>query len=407
MRLTSLFRKFLGFAKTVVRGVRAEGDAPLRIEVKPSRRRPRCGECGVGAMRLHGVKGKLRRWRHLGMWGREVVLEAWVWRVLCRHCGVRTMEVPWARNGSVFTRGFEDEVAWFLQRADQTTVARYFKISWAAAGRIARRVVDEQLDGSRLDGLEMIGVDEICYGRPQKYLTTVIDHVSGRTVWAAPGSSAETLKSFFAELGAERTARLRVVTMDMGAAYAKAVRACAPAAEIVYDRFHVVQLLNQALDEVRRNEVRSAAPESRKQLKSTRWPLLKNPWNLTRREKQKLAELQRNNRALYRAYLMKEAFQQIYDAETPEIADQLFGEWLAWARRSRLKPLKRFAKTVSDRWAQIRRFVELKMTNAIVEGNNSKIRMISHRAFGFHSAAALIAMIYLNCSKIVVPFVGW
>ncbi|MBA3763823.1 MAG: ISL3 family transposase [Chthoniobacterales bacterium] len=382
-------------------------DGPIEVAAKPRDRRPRCGGCGRKGRRLHGVKGKARQWRHLGMWGRRVIITATVHRVLCGRCGVRTMAVPWARAGSVFTREFENEVAWMLQRTDQTAVARYFKISWRAVGRIAQRVVAESLDGSRLDGLKFIGVDEINYGRPQKFLTIVVDHVSGRTVWAAPGKSAETLGLFFAELGPERSRAIEIVTMDMSGAYTKAVHDHAPQAEIVYDRFHVVQLLNAAVDEVRREAMRMGGDDEKRSLKSARWPLLKNPWNLTLKERQKLSDLQRNNRRLYRAYLLKESFQQIYDALSVAHAEELFSEWYDWAQRSALKPFRKFAATIKSYWPAVRRFLEVRLTNAIVEGTNSKVRMISHRAFGFHSAAALISMIYLNCSNIVIPFVGW
>lgn len=407
MRVTRLFRTILGFARAVIAKVTIEVDGPIEVAARPSARRPRCGGCGRKGTRLHGTRGKAREWRHLGMWGRRVIIRAMVHRVLCRGCGVRTMEVPWARPGSVFTRAFENEVAWMLQRTDQTTVSRYFRISWRAVGRIARRVIAEALDGSRLDGLVFIGVDEINYGRPQKFLTCVVDHISGRTVWAAPGKSADTLGLFFAELGLERSKAIEIVTMDMSAAYTKAVQDHAPQAEIVYDRFHVVQLLNAAVDEVRREAMRIADDEQKRSLKSTRWPLLKNPWNLTRKERQKLSDLQRNNRRIYRAYLLKESFQQIYDAPSVTQADDSFSEWYAWARRSCLEPFRKFAATIKSHWPAVRRFLEVKLTNAIVEGTNSKIRMISHRAFGFHSAPALIAMIYLNCSNIVVPFTGW
>lgn len=407
MRVTRLFRTILGFARAVVERVALEAVGPIEVAVRPSARRARCGRCNRKGKRLHGTQGKAREWRHLGMWGRPVIIRATVHRVLCGRCGVKTMDVPWARPGSVFTRAFENEVAWMLQRTDQTTVSRYFRISWRAVGRIARRVVAEALDGSRLDGLVFIGVDEISYGRPQKFLTCVVDHISGRTVWAAEGKSAETLGLFFSELGVERSQLIEIVTMDMSAAYTRAVQDHAPQADIVYDRFHVVQLLNAAVDEVRREAVRDAEDEQMRSLKSSRWALLKNPWNLTRPERQKLSELQRNNRRIYRAYLLKESFQQIYDAPSAAEADGLFYEWSAWERRSRLDPFRKFAATIERYWPAVRRFLEVKLTNAIVEGTNSKIRMISHRAFGFHSAAALITMIYLNCSNIAIPFIGW
>jgi transposase len=124
VRVTRLFRMMLGFARSVVVDVRLNAEERIEVDARPSMRRARCGGCGRKGKRLHGTQGKAREWRHLGMWGRRVIIRARVHRVLCRQCGVRTMEVPWARPGSVFTRVFENEVAWMLQRTDQTTVAR-------------------------------------------------------------------------------------------------------------------------------------------------------------------------------------------------------------------------------------------------------------------------------------------
>lgn len=409
MRLTTFLKKILGIANTVVETVDLE-EPPERarpvIRVRARRRKPRCGACGRKARRLHGTKGKERSWRHLGLLGCELRLSCTIHRILCPKCGVRTMEVPWARTASLFTRQFEDQVAWFLQKTDQTATAQYFGISWRTAGRIARRVVEEKLDKSLLDSLRFIGVDEISYGRPRKFLTVVVDHERGRIVWAADGQSSSTLKSFFTELGTDRTSCIEVVSMDMDVAFEKAVREMAPRAEIVYDRFHVVQLLSKAVDEVRRALVRLAPPDKKPDLKSTRWPLLKNPWNLTPREELKLASIQQTNQPLYRAYLLKESFQDIFTAPTPEAADFKFDQWFGWARRSALDPFKKLALTLKSHWEGISRFIKHKITNGAVEGYNSKIRMISHRAFGFHSADALIAMIHLNCSGIHLTPIG-
>jgi transposase len=336
-----------------------------------------------------------------------VKLRAEVYRVVCERCGIRTSSVPWGRAGSVFTRQFEDEVAWFVQHTDQTSTATYFGISWITVGKIAQRVVAEKLDGSLLENLHFIGVDEISYGRPKKFLTVVVDHERGRVVWAAEGKSSETLGQFFDLLGAERSSRIEVVTMDMSAAYIKSVTEQVPHAEIVFDRFHVVRLLLDAVDQVRREQQRALeGSDERKVLKKSRFSLLKNPWNLTRKEKQKLAAIQLNNRSLYRAYLLKESFQSIYDATSPEQANERFDQWYGWARRSQLHPFVSLAETLRNYWPGIRRFIELRITNGPVEGYNSKIRMISHRAFGFHSANALIAMIMLLCSGITLSPLG-
>jgi transposase len=174
----------------------------------------------------------------------------------------------------------------------------------------------------------------------------------------------------------------------------------------VFDRFHVVRLILDALDEVRREQMREIEGDGRKVLKKSRFPLLKNPWNLTRKETQKLSSIQQTNRPLYRAYLLKESFQDIYSSRNVAEADAKFADWFAWARRSRLGPFVKVAETLRSHWNGIRRFIELRISNGPVEGYNSKIRMISHRAFGFHSADALIAMIMLLCSGITLSPLG-
>lgn len=410
MGLKGFLSKFLGIANAVVAGLDWGNSLiarQLTIQVRPSWRKPRCGTCGRKGHRLHGLGGKVRQWRHLGPFGVRVILTCEVFRVFCRRCGVKTMQVPWARTGSVFTRAFEDEVAWFVQRTTKDATAKYFHLSWATVGRIARRVVEEKLDGKRLKNLRLLGVDEISYGRPQKFLTVVVDLERGRVIWTAEGQSAATLGRFFALIGSEERNRIEVVSMDMDAAFEKAVREHLPNAKIVFDRFHVVQLLGKAVDEVRREQARALEPEEKSHLKRSRFALLKNPWNLTRREKEKLSIVAATNRPTYRAYLLKETFQEIYAAASPEKADSLFRRWYGWARRSKLEPFRRVAETMKERWQGVRRFLECGLTNGPVEGWNSKIRMLSHRAFGFHSAEALGAIILLCCSGIVIEPLGW
>lgn len=193
----------------------------------------------------------------------------------------------------------------------------------------------------------------------------------------------------------------------MDPAFEKAIRDHAPAAEIVYDRFHIVQLLSRATDEVRRQEVAQAPFDEKRDLKNSRWPILKNPWNLTPSETGKLATIQETNQRICRAYLLKESFQRLFDAHSIEGAEADFNQWYGWARRSRLEPFKKLAVTLRRHLPGILRFLKRNLTNSAVEGWNSKIRMISHRAFGFCSAEALIAMIKLNCSGIELSPIGY
>jgi transposase len=165
-------------------------------------------------------------------------------------------------------------------------------------------------------------------------------------------------------------------------------------------------MLSRAVDEVRRSEVQKADPQHKKELKSSRYALLKNPWRLVPAEEKKLSTVQKTNKRLYRAYLLKETFQTIFDAHSAEEAFGIFQDWFQWARRSALEPFQKLAVTFKYRLDGILRFIDQKITNSPVEGMNSKIRMISHRAFGFRSAEALIAMIQLNCSGITIQPIG-
>jgi transposase len=324
-------------------------------------------------------------------------------RVDCPRCGVVVELVPWAEKGSWFTYEFEDTVAYLLQGLNTTAVAKTMRISWPTVGTIACRVLDRVRDGDDLDGLAIIGIDELSYRRHHEYVTVVVDHVRHRVVWARPGKNAATVMEFFDALGPERAARIEVVTIDMSGAYIKAVTEAAPSARIVFDRFHVQRLAHDALDQVRRDQVSVLQdPEAQSALKGTRFALQKNPWNLTLLEGQKVAEVQRTNRPLYRAYLLKETLAAILDRRQVNVARAKLAEWIQWATRSRLKPFTKLARTIKKHMEGILGYVQTRLSNAINEGMNGKIRTITRRAYGFHGASSLIALIFLCCSGITL-----
>jgi transposase len=316
---------------------------------------------------------------------------------------VRSEQVPWAAHGSRFTWDFEELVAYLAQVTDQTRVTELMGISWTTVGAIVERVVARRLDPSRLDGLRRIGVDEFSYRKRHRYLTTVVDHDRRRVVWAAAGRSAETLGAFFDVLGEQRCAQLECVTMDMAGGYIKAVEERLPEAQIVFDRFHVQRLASDALDEVRRVQLREIrGTEEGRELFRSRFALLKNPWNLTRRETEKLRDVQRTNAPLYRAYLLKETLAQALDYKQTWRAKHALREWLAWASRSKLAPFVKTARTIREHFDGILAYIQERLTNGIVEGFNNKLRMIARRAYGFHSPPPLIAMLYLCCGGITL-----
>lgn len=400
MRLTTVLRRVLGVTKMYVESALFRLDGTLAVRVRPTWRRSRCGGCG--RVRPRYDRRDARDWRHVP-WGRAaVVLRYAPWRVDCPQCGVRVEQVPWAPSGGRFSEPFEELAAYLAQITDTTQVTRLLGIAWETVGSIVARVVERRLDRERLVGLRRIGIDEFSYKKRHQYLTVVVDHDRGRVVWAGEGRSAEALAPFFEELGDEGCQAIEMVTIDLSAAYIKAVRENLPDAEIVYDRFHVQRLVSDALDEVRRDLVRELAsdPDQARTVKRTRFVLLKNPRNLSRPQRRKLSELQRSNHRLYRAYLLKETLAQALDYRQPWRAERALRDWLAWACRSRLRPFVKAARTIRKHLPGILAYIRTRLTNGLVEGLNNRIRTIARRAYGFHSHQALAAMIFLNCGGI-------
>jgi transposase len=406
VRVTTLLRSLLGLEGTRVLDVDFD-EQGLVVDVAPSWRKGRCSECGQPCPGYDRDRG--RRWRHLDLAGMTLHLRYDTRRVECPKCGVKVEQVPWAETSSWFTRPFEDHVGYLAQRCDKTTVSDMMRVAWDTVGTIIQRVVARRQRPDVLDGLTHIGVDELSYRRHHEYITVVVDHKRGHVVWAQPGKNAETLKAFFDELGTERCAKLEAVTIDMSGAYIKAVTECSPQAQIVFDRFHAQRLVQDAVDEVRRDEVRATSSDAeRKELKGTRWQLLKSFWNLSLFDSNRLATLQRDNKRLYRAYLLKEAMVGVLDCRAEWLARQKLDEWVRWARRSRLAPFKRVAATIREHAEGILAYVRSGLSNGRTEGLNGKARTITRRSYGFHSAHGLIALLKLCCSGIhLYPVHHW
>jgi transposase len=403
MRATTVLRIILAIQQLVVRRFYFEAQG-LVVEVAPRGRSIRCGECGGRARRVKDCRS--RRWRHLDLAGMMVHLKYAIRRVHCVSCGtVKTEAVPWAGPGSAFTYAFEERAAYLAQQSSRTAVSELIRVSWRTVGSIIRRVVarDMEAKGDRLDGLRHIGIDELSYRRHHEYVTVVIDHESGVVVGSSKGKNAETLHAFFEDLGAERAAAIESVTIDMSQAYISVVKDLVPHARLVFDRFHVQRLVQDALDETRRDEARAASSEEgRRALKHTRYALLKNPWNLGAGQRQTLEELERTNRSLFRGYLLKESFADILGRRQINVARDRLLQWIADAKGSGLEHFARAARTVERHQDGILEYVRTRFTNARTEGLNGKIRTITRRAFGFHSASALIAMIFLCCGGVHV-----
>jgi transposase len=421
VRNARVFRALLGVENTVIDGVELdESGERLVVHARPVRAsRGRCGVCRRRCARYDAGEGR-RRWRALDAGTMRVFVEAEAPRVSCREHGVVVAHVPWARHGAGHTLAFDQTVAWLVTQCSKTAVTQLMRIAWRTVGAIIARVwADVEALGDRLDGLTRIGIDEISYKRGHRFLTVVVDHDTGRLLWAAPGRDRATLRTFFELLGAERCALITHVSADQADWIAEIVTECCPQAVQCADPFHVVKWATEALDEVRRqawNDARrsgqtygkgrgrrDAAGDARR-LKNARYALWKNPDNLTDRQRDKLAWIAKTDPRLHRAYLLKEGLRYVFVAKG-EAGTVALDRWLSWARRCRIPAFIHLAHRITAIRDKIHATLEHGLSNAQIESVNTKIRLLTRIAFGFRSPHALIAlaMLSLGGNRPVLP----
>lgn len=392
----------------------SDGSVRLVAQVRPtSRAVSRCGQCGRKAGLYDRGQGR-RRWRGLDFGEVQLFLEAEAPRVCCRVHGVTVALVPWARHGAGHTRGFDQQVAWLATQTSKTAVTELMRIAWRTVGAIITRYWDDTAAAvDAFVGLRKIGVDEISYKKGHKYLTVVVDHDSGRLVWACPGRDKATLNKFFDALaesgetaGEDRLGLISHVSADGADWIATVIAERCPNAVRCADPFHVIKWATDALDEARReawNTARGAVAQRRagratgvaKDLKGARWALWKNPEDLTPKQTAQLEWIVKTNPRLYRAYLLKEGLRTVFKLPLEE-ASVALEKWLSWARRCRIPSFVKLAATITKHRPSILASIEHGLSNGRIESVNTKIRLITRVAFGFRSPHALIALAMLN-----------
>ncbi|MCA1678358.1 MAG: ISL3 family transposase [Actinobacteria bacterium] len=406
MRQRSVWKMLLGIERAVVEDVCVELET-IVVSVRPkSREKHRCGVCGRRCPREDSGEGR-RRWRALDLGTTFAYLEADAPRVYCKVHRVVVAAVPWARHDSRFTIAFEDQCCWLAVNTSKKAVAELMRVTWRTVGSICERVADAQIaQRDMFAGLKRVGIDDFSHRKGHRYLTVVVDHDSGRLVWAAPGRDRKTVEKFLKLLGKERCAQIELVSCDMAESIALAVAERCPNAVRCVDPFHVIALATDALDEIRRevwNQARRAGhKQAAKELKGARFVLWKNAHRLTERQQIKLAQIQQTNKPLYRAYLISQQLREIYRV-TYEEAVELLDAWLAWARRCRLAPFVKLAKTITKQRPGIEAAIRHGLSNARIEQVNTQLRLITRRAYGFRTPEALIALAMLSLGDLCPP----
>ena len=331
-------------------------------------------------------KGNVLRWFHtLPIGKKQVYLKLRIPRVFCRTCGIiRQIKLGFADARRTYTRAFQRYVMELSKHMTILDVARHLGIGWDTVKEIQRTYLSNRFARPDLQQLELIAIDEISIGKGHRYLTVVLDLVSGAVVFVGDGRGADSLVPFWKRLKRAK-ANIQAVAIDMSPAYISAVSANLPTATIVFDHFHLIKLFNDKLSNLRRDLQRQAEKDGKKVLKGTRWLLLKNPENLSlqHKEKQRLEDALSLNSSLATAYYLKEDLRQLWQQSNKQTAGVFLDDWAARARASDVTMLHKVAQTIEDHRDGILAYFDFPISTGPLEGTNNKIKTLQKQAYGF------------------------
>jgi transposase len=351
--------------------------------IEQPRERLRCSHCGSADVWSQG--GVDRTFRAVPIGPKPVLLQFKVPRVLCFECGhVRQVKLGFADPRRSYTRAFERYALDLSRHMTIDDVARHLDVSWDIIKDIQSRSLQKRFGKPKLKNLKQIAIDEIAIGRGHRYVTVVLDLLSGAVVFVGDGKGVDSLTLFWRRLRRSH-ARVRAVATDMSRAYIRAVRDNIPTAVHVFDHFHVIKLFNDKLGNLRRELFREATADQRAVLKGTRWLLLKNPENLDpqRNEWERLRDALDLNQPLALAYYLKEDLRQIWEQPSKAAARCVLEDWLRRARATDIRMLLQFADTLEEHQEGILAYYDYPISTGPLEGTNTKIQLLKRQAYGY------------------------
>lgn len=383
-----------------------EGDA-LVIDIAPRQNsRPCCPECSKRYAAYDRQPQRL--FEYLPVWTFKTYLRYAPRRVSCPIHGIKVESLPWSYGKEQMTFSYQVYLARWAKRLSWKETADIFETSWDTVFRAVTFVVDYGLAHRSLDGVTEIGVDEISVFKGHKYLTLVYQLNAGtrRLLWCGPERRAKTLLRFFREFGKERSAQLKFVCSDMWAPYLKVIARKAPQALNILDRFHIMRKFNEAIDEIRRGEVKQFKIDKQENvLERGRWLLLKRPENLSEKQTARLGELMQLNLASIKGYLMREDFQRFWDYQRPDFAGKFLDNWVTRTLQTDLEPMKKVARTLRNHKPLILNWFKAKgrLSSGAVEGLNLKAKLTMRKAYGFKTLRCLQIALYHTLGKLPEP----
>lgn len=399
MRETELLQQALGL--TPPWRVTGSSFDPIskRLDIKldfPRGSRFSCPECHASDCPAHDTEEK--SWRHLNFFQHEAYLHARVPRVRCETCGVKRLSVPWARDGSGFTLLFELLVMNLVRAMPVAAVAREIGEHDTRIWRIVHHYVDDARDQADYSTVTRVAFDETASRRGHNYVTLFVDLDRGGVLFATEGKDADTVAAFRNDLlehGGDPD-KVTEVCIDMSSAFISGATKSLPAAQITFDKFHAVKIVNDAVDQVRRAERKQRGDL----LSRTRYLWLKNPAKLSAKERDQIHSLRHYNLKTARAYQIRLTFQDLYSQPDRASAEAFLKKWYFWATHSRLPPMIDAAKSIKRHWDGVLRWFDTKIANGLLEGINSLVQAAKAKARGYRSNRNLCAMIYLIAGKL-------
>jgi len=401
MLAESIVRKTLGLKRHCVKKVNEENDHLIVYLVPDRRFKLFCFSCNTKGPGYDTLTE--RRWKHIPLWGIPVILVYAPRRVKCANCGVKVEAIPWTQGKSPLSLPLSLVLATWARIVAWKVVSQLFGFHWNTVRKAVKDVVDYGLENRDLGNLLYIGIDEISRKKGHVYHTQVYDLPGKRFLWSGENRTSETLEGFFDSLGQDRCEKIEAVCCDIWAPYIEVIKRRLPHALVMFDKFHIVRHLLNAVDQVRREEAKTLKSENLDLLSKTRYIWLKNPWNLTDTQKTRLSDLERLNLKINRAYLLKEAFRGFWSYTYQACAKRYLDQWFWWATHSRLEPMRNFAWMI--RWHQedILNYFKVRIDNGAVEGLNNKAKVISHRAYGYRSAETFKLALYHGLGDLPMP----
>ncbi len=398
--------KSFSFVKEYIEEIK--GKQALIVEIESRKNgNPICSCCGQLATQYDRMP-ITRDDQFIPVWGYHVYFRYQRRRVNCKKCGVKVEQVPWCEGKQKLTKDYKIFLARWARRLSWKGVADAFHTSWDNVYESVKYVVAFGMENRNLDNIEAIGVDEVQHGKGQQYVTLVYQLEAGnkRLLYVGKDRTAKTLLRFFFQLGKERCKKIKYVCSDMWQAYLKVIKKKIPQALHILDRFHIVAKLNDAVDEVRRMEVKRLKAEGYEEmLKHTRYCFLKNEENLTHKQSMKLDDILQYDLKSVRAYLYKESFQAFWEYSSPYWANLFLRKWCGKAMRSQLAPIKKFVKTVRNHQDLMMNWFKAnkQYSSGTVEGLNRIVNLVTRKAFGFREHETLKVALFHTMGKLPDP----